>query len=828
MDLPTCPSCGQSVLDDEPVSCPFCGAAMDGSSGPTKAKSKPAPVAKKKPAEKAPAKPKARPATKSAKAASGDDDPFDIAASPQARRAIACSPRRTKSRPTRVTCPMCDTRGYIPPSAVGKQVKCCNADCMVPLFTAPAPEDRNSRASAAPSRVSDQAAEQEEQLSRPVKKRSPMVMYGVVGVVLLVAGVGLKYYLDGTPADGGQYEALKTTILPVGGEDDDTADGDGTDVVTNEADDVRAHAVSLVDQMIQSAQMSVNRDKALCRRLTAEAFMRLGNSARADGELAQLLRVSHLHRRVDDYYRVTPLARNYWLAVRQGDQAAAETLHEFMQQDAETIPQSGLMAIDAAVSWGAVLVHRDQAGAAKELIKHLRIDNTVRSRTDQLDRGVWVACTMSSARRGQRSDSPVARLVWTNPMASAIAVELAVNEQWNLAVAWAMGWQDELVQSDLLSEVARQAMHVRAPAEVLGTIVEASKATAGTRQRVQAVLAQASDVRLQSAQDALLTETADTTEMPSLGQMFKYRTPDLMPLQQAARTQAALARSAALRSQTDIAARAIVQMCESTMKDLPPTAAVRRASRDLDQSPQSVQSTIRTYLGLSGSTSVSSEFRSYRRGLDRLAAATEARRMLLICLLCDVAAADGGASLNQALDQSELLTDELTLDPTCQLIAGEALLAGGDVPTLAAATSARIPRGSRTTEQPEDVLAPVWLSTIVAAGQSYDASLLKPLDSVTDLPGLRSCLQCRIGETLANRPETKATMMDALAAITNEVDRELALWTAAIWLTRGGKAEQIEAWTKERRLSATDRVLALSGIVSGLDLSAGEPSGDAP
>src|SRR5258708_20177828 len=30
MDLPTCPACKQSVLDDDAVECPFCGAPMKG------------------------------------------------------------------------------------------------------------------------------------------------------------------------------------------------------------------------------------------------------------------------------------------------------------------------------------------------------------------------------------------------------------------------------------------------------------------------------------------------------------------------------------------------------------------------------------------------------------------------------------------------------------------------------------------------------------------------------------------------------------------------------------------------------------------------------
>lgn len=42
MSLPTCPSCGQSVLEDDAVDCTFCGAAMDGSRG---AKNTPKPQA---------------------------------------------------------------------------------------------------------------------------------------------------------------------------------------------------------------------------------------------------------------------------------------------------------------------------------------------------------------------------------------------------------------------------------------------------------------------------------------------------------------------------------------------------------------------------------------------------------------------------------------------------------------------------------------------------------------------------------------------------------------------------------------------------------------
>ncbi|MDB5389508.1 MAG: hypothetical protein JWM11_5154, partial [Planctomycetaceae bacterium] len=117
--LPTCPACKQSVLDDDAVECPFCGANMKTGKG---AKAKPA-------AGSAPAKtvPRAEPAAASKPAAStskpsspkpskarsastfdddendpfavSEDDPFTAAAKEEAANkanAIPVSPRKGK------------------------------------------------------------------------------------------------------------------------------------------------------------------------------------------------------------------------------------------------------------------------------------------------------------------------------------------------------------------------------------------------------------------------------------------------------------------------------------------------------------------------------------------------------------------------------------------------------------------------------------------------------------------------------------------------------------------------------------------------------------
>ena len=787
---------------------------MDGSSGPTR-EPKPAPPRKKKPAAEAPAK---KFVEKSESSGGVDDDPFEIAASPQARRAVACSPNRTKSRPLRVICPMCDTQGYIPLSAVGKQVKCLNSECMVPLFTAPEPDKPRSADLA--SRVNEQAVQQEEQLARPAKKRSPTAMYALLGGVLLVAGFGLKLYLDLEP----NLDNLNTPIdvdysLT---EDDDSESGAAASAevadILDETVDVRTVVSRLAIQMIQAAELSVNRDKALCRRLTADAYLRLGDTERSQTEFKQLLNVSHQRNRVDDYYRINPQATDYWAAVRQGDQDKAIALFTQMQPDAETIPKFGALAIDAAVMWGAILVQQDQAAAAQRLVEQLAVDESVRSRADAHHYGVWMAVTVAAAKSGKPSESPIAMLVWKNRIATAIAVELALQEQWETAIVWAKLWPDQFVHGDMLAEIARQAVQAEVSESVIDSITNASAISEAGQHRAEAVLAELTDDRLALAVIKMQPSATTTVcEMPSVGELLRYRVPSLTDSQQSARSLADLARSAASRGKTDVAAEVIVSLLNQLVTDLPPTVAVRAASAEQDQSPKAIQTRIRKYLGQSGSADVSSEFRGFRRGLDRLAGAVEKRRLLLIRLLCGVVQSDGGASLNQALEASPLLVNELTADPLCQLIAGEAVLAGGSVPALAAANSVSVPRGKRTAAFPDDDVAAVWFNTVLAAGQKHDAQLFKAIESTGALPGLVACLMCRIVESQANQADV--SILDAIAAIKGGTARENGLWVAAFWLTRGGQAKEVEDWVSVQRLAATDRVLTLSGIVSGLELA---------
>jgi hypothetical protein len=180
MELPSCPSCHQSVLDDDAELCPFCGASLKkGASSTVKAApaQRPAaapsrPSASSKPASPTPStaspsrparpsKPAAgsRPSTPSgAKGAFAQDK---LAAEDSARSAAkdaleesfqvdtsagrdvpVASRQRSQTRSYKIRCPMCETVGYVPRSAAGKDIRCANRDCMVPIFTAPRPEKK--------------------------------------------------------------------------------------------------------------------------------------------------------------------------------------------------------------------------------------------------------------------------------------------------------------------------------------------------------------------------------------------------------------------------------------------------------------------------------------------------------------------------------------------------------------------------------------------------------------------------------------------------------------------------------------------------------------
>ncbi|MFP6701458.1 MAG: zinc ribbon domain-containing protein, partial [Planctomycetaceae bacterium] len=150
MDLPSCPACNQSVLDDDAIHCPFCGASMSGDATSVPVPQHPTPTTT--PAQTDSELDKA--ATDDSPQPTGPTNQLKTAAPPSpdgsdpfaidptvSKQAIPAAPKATRKRTWRVHCPMCDTPGFLPRQAAGHDVKCANPECLVPIFTAPASSD---------------------------------------------------------------------------------------------------------------------------------------------------------------------------------------------------------------------------------------------------------------------------------------------------------------------------------------------------------------------------------------------------------------------------------------------------------------------------------------------------------------------------------------------------------------------------------------------------------------------------------------------------------------------------------------------------------------
>ncbi len=339
MDFAVCPSCGQSVLDDDAVDCPFCGASMKAKPG-AKPPGGGKPAAPTKPPAGPPVKPGVKPAGKPDPKAAADDFPFD-ADMMQASDAIAATATQGKGRTLQVVCPMCETAGFVPSSAAGKMVKCANPKCMVPLFKAPAPEA--PKVAAAP----------------PPKPKNNLVMLGIItAVVVSVLGGGAYMFVTmsgGSKPQGGtltpeavaqmKAEAERRKII-AGNPDKVEPDKPGENTATTKTDDGAVNAAksaeftaSILKAMSEMALLSgsQNRSKPLCRRLVAEAYAISGDIKAAREQIGHLGQVG----RDVPFYRVVPWVEVAWAEQAVKNDAAAKAALDSAFSESSSLPKFG-------------------------------------------------------------------------------------------------------------------------------------------------------------------------------------------------------------------------------------------------------------------------------------------------------------------------------------------------------------------------------------------------------------------------------------------------------------------------------------------------------
>ncbi|MCP4784571.1 MAG: hypothetical protein GY903_10850 [Fuerstiella sp.] len=821
MDLPICPSCGQSVLDDDAQDCPFCGSAMDGSSKKAgKPKAARPKASKPKAAKPGTAADKAKPVAKP-DAASGED-PFAVAQSPAAQKAIQCARKPVKGRLLRVVCPMCDTQGFIPKSAVGKQVKCANKECMVPVFTAP--RSASEVKTRAPARISDEALATEKKLAKPSSAKNPMVMYGIVGAVLLVATFGLVFLLNRPSGDEAKlnqpYDMSKF----------DSDDSDDPDVPVDDKPavkdstalngiDYRSKAIELVDTMIKAARENGNRDKAFCRRLTGDAWLRLGMPDEAKKEFEQMKFVANQARRDTAYYRIKPLTAEYWRKRIAGDDAAANELLSDAKSLAGGIPKSGGLALESAIALAAVLVDSDDIAGATTLIISLQRDQSVSSQIDAVRHAAWVSTAASLSDAGRLPLPPLEVFSWSEPMFTAVGLHLATLGQWDSALQWSSSLKG-LTASDTFAVVAGQMVTIDADMAARESLVAAA-ATNGpaVALRTGAVLSQgdAADTFWSEASKAASTlSDSATMPMPDFEGIIAAKTPNLSALRLQAEGIADFATACVNKGDNATAVESIQTMYRVMTSVLPPTADIRRASTAIERNERQVQKQIADDLGLSDQGQVKTKFIAYRRGVDRFSRAAEERRLRLVAMLARVVGRGGAAVVQQAMAADDGLRQEVGLDRLGGLLFVAAACSGQDLPEARTVDTSLAVLISGRSDAVAEFAA---VDGLVAAAEAYQtdgtARGVTALQKGSSVPGLRTATAVYLVACVAEKADTPDGLLRTVSELKDGAWREACYETVARTMTRRGMLNKVLTAVNGTISSPTQRLVAMYGAVCG-------------
>ena len=629
MDFSVCPSCHQSVLEDDAVDCPFCGASMKGKPG-----AKPAPAATK--SASVASKPVGAKPVVAKPTLPGDDLPFESELT-TGKAAIPAMPNPTKQRSLQVICPMCDTPGYIPPTAAGQTVRCANAKCVMPVFTAPAVKKK------------------EEAPPPPPPKSSNLPMIGAITLVaMLLFGGGLYFVFF--QSSGPRKKELseedkrelaemiggtkKSTSTNVGNTKTSSGDGNPT-LVTGDGNTKSVTGdkpAALTEELIKSALKQLKdsslanekqRSKPFCRQLAAEANAVTGNVVAAREHLEQLIKVGP----EVSYYRIVPLLDLFWIELNSGNKKEAATTLKNAMSEVPKIPKFGRTRLEIAGRLAASLA---AAGRIPEAL-------TMLTSFQSADSEAQLAARLQMATDGRvaRLSDTASVLPWKFPQAVAATASLINRGDLKTAAAWAAAQLTDDAKAECLAIWAQEIAHREAPAgeaDFDGTIATAIErleppfaariwARAGCG-RLLAKDRAGVEAAIKLAQEKLATVSvpADLT-MPDVKAVQRFKLPPAESLLQAATAAGEIAFLQAQTLGTKADAEKSLDLALSYVRATAPTnAAAQQRQADANSlGPGGLRDLLKKELKLKSDDEARTAAGTYNRVLNKIVEASQQR-----------------------------------------------------------------------------------------------------------------------------------------------------------------------------------------------------------
>ncbi|MBX3436954.1 MAG: hypothetical protein KF861_05655 [Planctomycetaceae bacterium] len=808
---------------------------MSGKPAASRAKAAPAkPAAKvggppaKAPVEKATAKPapgkqlatRAAAATRSP--VENDADPFDVDTSVLAQ-APPVSPRPAKGRMIRIVCPMCETPGFIAAQMQGRDVKCCNPECMVPVFKAPRPE-----------RKVEQVAE-----ARGLSTK--MLWGGVVGGCLLVGLVGWFFFRDAGPK---RWVAPTTSSVPMV----ETTDNPSGGVEAPAAKEQVGAKITLAEIQKQALRLGVeaarkrdaegNRSKPICRRMMAEAYAETGDLKEARKQIDLLQNVTS-----ESFYRTEPLVEIAWRQMAAGDRAGALKSTAEAFEATRDLPSFGRAPVSAVASVGAALVAVDRLPEAQQVVTRLNRDDASAISRERVAALVQIANDLKMYDLDELIRYSSLDMT-TEPVPIAITVGAAAHGAWDRAIAWALAAPERVTQEDCLTAAAVMAgwestrTGQTKPVTMVSQASEKSLSAAG-QSRVAAGLAtgylmQGNREAAQKSVDqaiALLAKVPRPAALPrpdvkrihDAEAEPNYGLPDAVVLRTAAIGAAQIARLQVLLGDEAAGWQTFLTAWEFTRGMGPEWTATTKLRDELNNNRAQAEARVRNELSLTNQDLAQRAFNRFSRSIRRWGEAAEDRFKLEVSLLKEAITWGLLDNVATVIANTESVIPSAVGQPyratSLTNALAEAFAVGGDD----AKSSQTAALASKQNVLAEPIVPLIAESERLFRNRKYvdAAKVLGAYKGRHDVEQRRDLRAMQLASRLVklNQPDL---YFPFILALKDPSLIEDSLELTAAQAVREGQAAELWKRHLRQNLSATQQVAFYRGLIAGM--AAGEPS----
>lgn len=812
MDLPTCPSCGASVLDEDAAECPFCGASMTAKSSAKK------PAASSKQPVKSAAATPATPGSRNRRETISDDDPFELERKQQTSKVIPLLRKPVKGKMNRYVCPMCDTAGFASSKVVGKEVRCANENCLAPVFTIPDTEPAERKTT--------------EEKKPDTNQKSKLPLIGAIVASVAVIG-GVYFYYTTTGQDGSElakpfdHQAIKqqSKNLMTSSKKEPEVNPLANNVpqpqntTKNQKKPVDPVAVQKesLNSMVELSRTRENRSKPFSRRLTAEAYAITGDLA---GSREQIGRIDAVEPHLP-FYKIFPLIEMGWIQLKEKDTAGLKkTLDETVELSKKIPEYGGRDTLDLISRLAAFWVAAGNEDAAEELISKHQAENSLA----QLSAYLQIAHETNHYDFESLIDL---HRRWNAPQSVATTLILISHDYDEAALNWAALAPEAIDRTEAVTQwslaVLEQAINQnKKPGIDLIQPAEMKLSETGNALMYARCALELNVLKKPELAKAFLTKSKsflDKVPVPapmklgSLKEIYTMKLPASEPLELTSQAYIQIACAEAESGEQAEANRFLKNAVQAIQAMAPSLAAVQ--SKQNESSNFNFKEQIKDALNLDSADRINRAIRDYRKQLNSLKTAAENRSTLLVNLLSQAAKTKLSASVWNLAQQSQQDADENLKDT---------LLDSSLPATILDANQKNSDLTAQIKKTLNDKIPPLKKEDLLAQQTLFLVKNNKPEQAAHEInqsdlkKAWKGQLSLKLLSVLINQSKFEQAIQ-FVTAIKDQVLREDMLNAIGAIAAVQNKVAEVSAILESNVYTPTERISGYLGLVSGLQIA---------